>query len=203
MINQDQLIKGILEFINLYKRLPYYIEDEIEVEVTNDEGELELRPYRALKYVKECFANQDKCTQYLFDNRLITYEMISEIINIDENRLEKLLNKDIKVPDVMERRYIELFFNKDYFSELGNYTEICNGCSKKCQKPYWVGVVVVISMWQRNQKLKNNFKGWFPSGRKKKSSRRYIKTNGEVDRSRTNYGRLSISIIINCIRRIR
>ena len=141
MINQDQLIKGILEFINMHKRLPYIAEDDIDVPITNDEGELELRPYRALKYVKEIFANQEKCTQYLLDNKLITYEMISEIIKIDRDRLENLLSKKISEPEIKERRQIEVFFNRDYFEELGKWNDMCTKCSKKCQQFYWVNLI--------------------------------------------------------------
>ena len=60
MINKDELIKGSLEFIDKYKRLPLYKEDDIVVERLNDENEIELRSYRALKYVNEHFKNQNK-----------------------------------------------------------------------------------------------------------------------------------------------
>lgn len=155
MINQDQLIKGILEFINIYKRLPYYVEDDINVEIINDEGKLEFRPYRALKYVKENFDNQDKCTQYLLDNKLITYKIISEIIKIDRDRLEKLLNKEISEPEIHERRQIEIFFNKDYFEELGKWNDLCSGCSQnKCQQLYWVRVVSCGKYKEKKTKVK-------------------------------------------------
>lgn len=142
MINQNELIDGTLRFIYVYKRLPYYAEDDIEVEKENKDNKLELRPYRAGKYIKEFFTNQDKYTQYLLDNKIITYETISEIIKIDKSRLEKLLNKKIKTPEIRERRQIEIFFNKDYFPELGKYNENCGTCGKKqCKQLYWVSVI--------------------------------------------------------------
>lgn len=142
MINQEELIKGTLKFVKQYKRLPYYIDDDVEVEKLNDEGKLEFRPYRALKYIKEFFANQDKFTKYLLDNKIITYETISEIIKIDRSRLEKLLSGDVKAPEAGERRQIELFFNKDHFPELGKYNKVCEGCTKiQCKQFYWVNLI--------------------------------------------------------------
>lgn len=142
MINQNELIDGTLKFVNQYQRLPYLSEDNIEVEKENDEGEMELKPYRAVKYVKEYFINQDKYSEYLIESGLLTYDKIAEIINIDKNRLKKLANKEIDKPDIGERRTLELFFNKDYYPELGQYSNVCESCTKReCKLSYWVQVI--------------------------------------------------------------
>lgn len=142
MINQKELIDGTLEFIKRYKRLPFLSEDNIEIEKENDDGEMELKPYRAVKYVKERFVNQDKYSEYLIENRLLTYDKIAVVINIDENRLKKLINKDMDSPDSGERRTLELFFNKDYYPELGKYNNVCESCTKReCKQAYWVQII--------------------------------------------------------------
>lgn len=152
MINKDELIKGTLEFIKKYKRLPYLPEDDIEVEKQNNKGEVVLKPYRTGKYIKEFFGNQDKYSKYLLDNKLITHDTISEIIRIDKNKLECLLNGEIKTPEIKERRQIELFFNKDYFIKQGKYTSTCSKCSKGCKNPYWVDVISCSKYKEKNKK---------------------------------------------------
>ena len=141
MINKDELIKGSLDFINKYKRLPLYKEDDIVVERLNDENEIELRSYRALKYVNEHFKNQSKFAEYLLKEKIITYKSIADIIGYSETITTNAITKSTKNVDVGVRRQLELFFNKDYYEkELGKYSNKCAGCKKQCKQFYWVDV---------------------------------------------------------------
>lgn len=141
MINKDELIKGSLVFIDKYKRLPLYKEDDIAVEKLNDENEIELRTYRALKYVNEHFKNQDKFADYLLKEKIITYKSIADIIGYSETITTNAITKSTKNVDVGVRRQVELFFNKDYYEkELGKYNNKCAGCKKQCKQFYWVDV---------------------------------------------------------------
>lgn len=142
MIKKDELIKGSLKFIDKYKRLPFYKEDDIEVEKLNDNNEIELRPYRALKYVDEYFENQDKFADYLLKEKIITYKSIADIIGYSETITTNAITKTTKNPDVGVRRAIDIFFNKDYYEkELGLYANLCVKCtSRKCKQFYFVEV---------------------------------------------------------------
>ena len=143
MINKDELIKGSLDFINKYKRLPLYKEDDIEVEKLNDNNEIELRSYRALKYINEYFKNQDKFADYLLKEKIITYKSIADIIGYSETITTNAITKSTKNVDVGVRRQLELFFNKDYYEkELGKYNSKCEGCKKQCKQFYWVDVAM-------------------------------------------------------------
>jgi len=42
---------------------------------------------------------------------------------------------------INERRQIEMFFNKDYFPELGEYNAKCSKCNKKCKQHYWADII--------------------------------------------------------------
>ena len=141
MINKDELIKGSLDFINKYKRLPLYKEDDIEVEKLNDNNEIELRSYRALKYINEYFKNQDKFADYLLKEKIITYKSIANIIGYSETITTNAITKTTKNPDVGVRRAIDIFFNKDYYEkELGLYASLCEKCTKRCKQHYFVEV---------------------------------------------------------------
>ncbi len=141
MITAKELIAGTLNFIPVYKRLPYYSDDDIEVEKKDEDGEMSLCPFRANKYIKKYFGKQNKYTKHLLDNKIIAYDVISKITKIRKNRLKRLLKKSIKKPTINERRQIEMFFNKDYFPELGEYNVKCSKCNKKCKQHYWTDVV--------------------------------------------------------------
>lgn len=155
MINKNELIDGTLKFISQYQRLPYLSEDDIAVDKPNDKGAMELKPYRAVKYVKEYFDNQDKYSEYLIENKLLTYDKIAEIIDIDKNRLKKLINKEVDKIDNNERRRIELFFNKDYYPELGKYNSVCEGCSKRgCKQVYWV-MMIGCNKYKKSERKQN------------------------------------------------
>ena len=142
MINKDELIKGSLEFIDKYKRLPLYKSDDIVVEKLNDENEIELRTYKALKYVNEHFKNQNKFAEYLLKEKIITYKSIADIIGHSETVITNAITKSTKSPDVRVRRAIDVFFNKDnYEKELGKYASRCVDCtSRACKQFYWVDV---------------------------------------------------------------
>ena len=141
MITKKQLITGTLNFIPKYKRLPYYFDDDIEVKKRDKNNKLILSPFRTNKYIKKYFGTQNKYTKYLLDNKKITYDIISEIIKIEENRLKKLLNRKIKNPTAKDRRQIEIFFNKDYFPKLDKYNDMCSKCKEKCKQPYWADIL--------------------------------------------------------------
>ena len=141
MITKKQLITGTLNFISIYKRLPYYPDDDIEVKKKDKNNKLTLNPFRTNKFIKKYFGTQNKYTKYLLDNEIITYDTISKITKIRKNRLKRLLRKSIKKPTTNERRQIEIFFNKDYFPELGEYNSKCSKCNKKCKQHYWTDVV--------------------------------------------------------------
>lgn len=140
MINKDELIKGTLNFIKKYERLPFMNGDDIEVEKLNDKNEIELRPYRGKKYVDELFGGQDKFTKYLLDNNILTLEIVSKYTKVKPNRIAELLTKKAKNVEVRERRAIDVFFNKDYYEKLGKFNGINDTCRKQCQFPYWVTV---------------------------------------------------------------
>ena len=142
MINNDELIKGSLDFINRYQRLPCNREDSIEVEKLNDDNEIEIRTYKALKYINELFGGQDKFADYLLKEKIITYKSIADIIGYSETITTNAITKTTKNPDVGVRRAIDIFFNKDYYEkELGLYASLCEKCtSRKCKQFYFVEV---------------------------------------------------------------
>ena len=143
MVNQEELIKGTLQFIDAYNRLPFFKEDDIEVEKLNDDGQKEFRPYRALKYIKEIFDSESNYTRYLFDNKILTFENIAQHLQIKPDRVEELLSEDAKKVTTDERRSIHVFFGVDYYYKLGEFSKKCNDCSlkKECGQYYWVTVI--------------------------------------------------------------
>lgn len=70
-ITKEQFNKATIDFIHKYKRLPYLPEDDIEIEEKNKKGEMEIKPYRANRYVNNYYINQDKMSQELLDNNII------------------------------------------------------------------------------------------------------------------------------------
>lgn len=144
MINQDELIKGTLQFIEKYKRLPYQKEDDIEVQKLNDKNEVEIKPYRASKYIKEYYTNQDKFTEALFKQNVITYNLVGNILGLTPTVIKNTITKSNKNPDIKVRRQLEVFFNKDFYKgELPALNEVCKTCAKKadCGQYYWVDLV--------------------------------------------------------------
>ncbi|MGJ0846613.1 hypothetical protein ACR77J_07985 [Tissierella praeacuta] len=141
MINKDELIKGTLNFIKKYERLPFMNGDDIEVEKLNDDNEIELRPYRGKKYVDELFGGQDKFTKYLLDNNILTLEIVSQYTKVKPDRIIELMSGKAEDIEASERRAIDIFFNKDYYEKkLGKYNGVNDKCRKECQFPYWVKV---------------------------------------------------------------
>ncbi len=121
MENKKEIKKETLSFIKQYKRLPLMEEDEFKRE----------------KY----FDTDEEYIDYLFDNRILTYKLISKHTGLHTVRIKNLLQKDVKRVPTNERRKIEMFFNKDYFPELGKYNSKCSKCNKKCKQHYWTDVV--------------------------------------------------------------
>lgn len=141
MINNDELIKGSLDFINRYKRLPCNREDSIEVEKLNDDNEIEIRTYKALKYINELFGGQEKFAKYLLDNEIITYKLIANTLGLTELIIRNAMTKQTKNPQPEVRRGLEIFFNDDLYKELGLYASLCEKCTKRnCKQFYWVEV---------------------------------------------------------------
>ena len=116
-------------------------EDEIEVEILNENNEIETRPYVASKYIKEYYKTQEKFIDAMFSNNIISYKLIGEIIGYSETITRNAITKSVDTLDVKTRRAIHIFFDKDYFEELGKWNDRCTSCSKKCKQFYWVNIV--------------------------------------------------------------
>ena len=110
------------------------------MEKLNNKNEIELRTYRALKYVNEHFKNQDKFADYLLKEKIITYKSIADIIGYSETITTNAIVKQTKNPQAEVRRQLHIFFNKDLYKELGEYANLCSGCTKRCKQHYFVEV---------------------------------------------------------------
>ena len=141
-ITKKQFEKSIPAFIDKYYRLPYLKEDDVEIEIKNDDGEIELRPYVAKRYVSEFYDDQDKMTKELFDKNIITYKMIADILDLTETLVENITEKKTKNPEIGVRRKLHIFFNDDFYEkELGKYNDRCMGCKKKCKQHYYATII--------------------------------------------------------------
>lgn len=140
-ITKKQFIDGTIDFVNTYQRLPFLLGDDVEVEIKNDEGEMELRPFRANKYIKEYFIDQDKMSAELISSGELTYTCISKLISIDAKLLEDVISKNIKEIDNVNRICIENFFNKDYFPKQNKYANECKDCKNSCKQKYNVVIM--------------------------------------------------------------
>lgn len=131
-------------------------EDDVEVEVINDEGEKELRPYVANKYIKEYYKNQDNMTKELFEKGILSYELIAEVTGLTRTVVENTITKTTKEPEIETRRMIHLFFNKDFYPELGEYNLKCMDCSRRrgCKQHYHVDVIVCPNYKKKKVKKK-------------------------------------------------
>lgn len=139
-ITKQQFLDGVLKFIQSYNRLPYIEEDDIEVNIVVKNGKKELRPYRASRYIKEFYDTQDKLTESLLDSKLITYKSIADTIGLTEVVTRNAITKQTKSPQAKARRQLHIFFNKDLYKELGEYANLCSGCTKRCKQHYFVDV---------------------------------------------------------------
>ena len=140
-ITKQQFDDNIINFINIYKRLPYLSEDDIGVEFINDKKEKELRPYRASRYIKEFYGSQDKMSKELLKNKVITYKSIADVLGLTETLVANAITGETANPQKEVRRGIDLFFNKDYYEKLGKYATRCGSCtSRSCKQFYWVEV---------------------------------------------------------------
>lgn len=143
MIAQDEFIKGVFRFIDDYDRLPYFSEDNIELDFEavdkNSKAITETRPYRANKYIKKFYGNQKNMTKYLLDNGILTYKKIADVLGLSETIVRNTITKTTKNPDVSNRRKLHIFFNVDFYEkELGKYTNKCTECKKHCKQFYWI-----------------------------------------------------------------
>lgn len=139
-ITKEQFESSIINFINKYRRLPYMSEDDVDVEILNDNNELEIRLYKANRYIKEYYKTQEKLTEVLFDKNIISYKLIADTLGLTETVVRNAITKSTANPDVSVRRGIHIFFNKDYYKELGEFATLCGKCTKKCKQEYYMEV---------------------------------------------------------------
>jgi len=130
-------------------------EDDVNVEIINGNGDKELRPYKANKYIKEYYKTQEKFIDEMFSNKIITYKSIGEILKLTETVTRNAITKSVKDLDVRIRRSIHIFFNKDYYPELGLYNNRCIDCTNKCKQNYWVNVVA-CNKYKKSKAKTNN-----------------------------------------------
>ena len=151
-ITKKQFEGSIPDFINKYRRLPYLKEDDIEVKIKNDDGEIENRPYRASRYINEYYGNQDNMTKELFDKGIISYKSIAETLDLTETVVKNAMTLETKNPKIEVRRGLDIFFNKDlYEKELGKYSDRCvNSCSRRC-KQYYFSDTYLCSRYKRKK----------------------------------------------------
>lgn len=143
MVNKEELIKGTLEFINIFERLPYLKEDDIEVGKLDDDNEIIIKPFRSLKYVNELFGSKEKFTKHLLDSNILSLETVSKYTGVKVDRLKELLSEKAEDVNIRERRLIHVFFDVDYYYKQGEYAKKCIDCKnkKKCGQEYWVDVL--------------------------------------------------------------
>lgn len=152
IVSKKKFTEAIPKFIKLHNRLPYMKEDDIivsvDVEVKDKDGNVENkteeRPYTATKYIKGHFGDVDSLSNYLFDNNIISFKIISDMIGVTPKRIEELISGKAKKVEKNERRAVHLFFGKDYYEDIGKYNEThCEDCTKKksCGQDYWVSVI--------------------------------------------------------------
>jgi len=139
-ITKKQFNNSIVPFILVYKRLPFNSEDDIAVEIKNDDGELEVRPYRAGRYINSFYKSADNMITELFAKKIITYELVGEITGIEIKVLKDIISGKLKKTDNITRIFVENFFDKDYFDKDDKYAVKCMGCKNKCKQKYNVTV---------------------------------------------------------------
>lgn len=142
-ITKKQFEDSIPDFIHKFKRLPYMKEDDVEVKIKNDNGEIESKPYRARKYIREYYDNQDNMTEELFDKGVISYESIADVLGLTPTLVKNAMTLSTKNPEIKVRRKLDIFFNKDFYeNELGKYNTKCMGCGRrKCKQDYYVDII--------------------------------------------------------------
>ena len=152
-ITKKQFEKSIPDFIKKYNRLPFLKEDDVEINMKNDKGKMELKPYRANRYIEEFYGNQDKMTKELFDKNIITYKLIADITELTETIVKNIITKETKNPDIQARHKIDMFFNNDFYEkELGKYNDRCMDCKKKCKQHYYSTIVVCPNYKEKKKK---------------------------------------------------
>jgi len=115
--------------------------DDVEIEVENDDGEMELKPYRANRYINEFYGGQDNCTEELFKKGLVAYQQIADLYDYTETLIKNAYEGATQNPQIGVRRALHVFFNKDLYEDrLDKYHSLCMGCKKRCKQAYWVGL---------------------------------------------------------------
>ena len=140
-INKKQFEGSLARFIEKYERLPYLTEDDVEVEFKNKKKEIELRPYRASRYIREFYGDIDKMSEELLDGNTITYKMIADILNLTTTVVRNAITKETANPQPEVRRGIHMFFGKDYYPELEQHATKCSNCTRRCKHEYWVDML--------------------------------------------------------------
>lgn len=153
-ITKEQFEGSLPDFINTYKRLPYIHDDDVSVEIKNDKGELELRPYRANRYIREYYGGQDKMTEELLEREIITYKSIADTLNLTETLVRNAIEKSTQNPQLHVRRGLDIYFNRDlYKKELGDYNDRCqNSCSRRCKQFYYMDTGACSRYKQKSSK---------------------------------------------------
>lgn len=152
IISKEELVNAIPKFMAHYGRLPYMDEDDVIINIKKDKEEKDgsitsvvvEQPYKSLKYVKGHFGSTDNMTDYLFEQHILSFKIISDKTDISEKRVKDLMDGKATKVDKGERRRLHVFFNKDFYEEMGHLNSThCSDCTKssQCGHPYWVSVI--------------------------------------------------------------
>lgn len=129
--------------------------DYVDVEIIDKRGEKILRPYVANKYIKEFYGTKTNMTKELFDKNILSYNLISEKTGLTETVVRNIINGETKNVDTNTRRAIHIFFNRDFYPELGKYNSLCEKCRwRKCKQDYWVQYVACSKYKKSTRKRK-------------------------------------------------
>ena len=127
----------------------------MEVEFINDEGEKELRPYVANKYIKEYYKNQDNMTKELFEKGILSYELIAEATGLTRTIVENTITKTTKEPEIESRRMIHYFLIR-LLSRVGEYNLKCMDCSRRRVANNNIIQMLLYVLIIRTKRKKNN-----------------------------------------------
>lgn len=138
-LSKEEFLEKIPGFIQKYNRLPYIQGDQVELIIVED-GNTVIKPFSTDKYITKFFKTQESFIDYLFKNKTINYQLISNNVKLNENQVEALYAKKIKTPEIKNRRQLEIFLGIDVYKSSGVYNSECSSCKRKCKQHYWVSV---------------------------------------------------------------
>lgn len=140
-ITKKQFNDSIIPFIEKYKRLPFLPEDDVEIKVKNEKDQMEIRPYRAGRYISSFYKTQENMIEKILEDKVITYELVEEVTGVKKNTLKDIISgKDMK-KDNVARICVENFFDKDFFKKENKFADKCITCKSKCKQKYNVILV--------------------------------------------------------------